>query len=65
MLYTYTDCCGATYFQSYPFSKKQIAKIEKEAKKILDEHVEDIANEINKMILEKIINSENYGNQRY
>ena len=63
--YTYTDSCGATYFQSYPFSKKQIAKIEKEAKKILDEHVEDIANEINKMILERIINSENYGNQRY
>jgi len=62
--YTYTDCCGATYFQSYPFSKKQIAKIEKEAKKILDERVEDITNEINKMILEKIINSENYGDQR-
>ena len=59
MLYKYTDCCGATYFQSYPFSKKQIAKIEKEAKKILDERVEDIANEINKMILERIINSEN------
>ena len=54
MLYKYTDCCGATYFQSYPFSKKQIAKIEKEAKKILDERVEDITNEINKMILEKL-----------
>jgi len=52
--YTYTDCCGAIYFQSYPFSKKQIAKIEKEAKKILDERVEDITNEINKMILEKL-----------
>ena len=57
--YTYTDCCGATYFQSYPFSKKQIAKIEKEAKKILDECVENIADEINKMILERIINSKN------
>lgn len=59
MLYTYTDCSGATYFQSYPFSKKQIAKIEKEAKKILDECVENIADEINKMILERIINSKN------
>ena len=59
MLYTYTDCCGATYFQSYPFSEKQISKIEKEAKKILDERVEDITNDINKMILERIINSEN------
>lgn len=57
--YTYTDCCGATYFQSYPFSKKQIEEIEKEAKKILDDCVEDITNEINKLILEKLINSEN------
>ena len=56
MLYTYTDCCGATYFQSYPFSKKQIEKIEKEAKKILDGCVENITNEIDKLILEKIIN---------
>ena len=55
--YTYTDCCGTTYFQSYPFSKKQITKIEKEAKKILDGCVENIANEINKLILKKIINS--------
>ena len=59
MLYTYTDCCGATYFQSYPFSKKQIAKIEKEAKKVLDGCVKNIANEINKQILERIINSKN------
>ena len=55
--YTYTDCCGATYFQSYPFSEEQIEKIEKEAKKILDDCVEDITNEINKLILERIINS--------
>lgn len=55
--YTYTDCCGATYFQSYPFSKEQIETIEKEAKKILDARVEDITNEINKMILERIINT--------
>lgn len=57
--YTYTDCCGATYFQSYPFSKKQIKKIEIEAKKILDKCVENIANEINKKILERVINSKN------
>lgn len=54
--YKYTDCCGATYFQSFPFSEKQIKKIEKEAKKILDACVKDITDEINKMILEKIIN---------
>lgn len=59
--YKYTDCCGATYFQSYPFSKEQIEKIEKESKKILDDCVEDITNEINKMILERLINSENKG----
>lgn len=57
--YKYTDCCGATYFQSYPFSEEQIEKIEKEAKKILDDCVEDITNDINKLILERIINSEN------
>lgn len=54
--YTYTDCCGTTYFQSYPFSEEQIEKIEKEAKKILNDCVEDITNEINKLILERIIN---------
>lgn len=57
--YKYTDCCGTTYFQSYSFSKKQIEKIEKEAKNILDAHVEDITNEINKRILKRIINSKN------
>lgn len=57
--YTYIDCCGATYFQSYPFSEEQIEKIEKESKKILDARVEDITNEINKLILERIMNSEN------
>ncbi len=35
----------------------------KEAKKILDDCVEDITNEINKLILERLINSENYENQ--
>lgn len=57
--YKYTDCCRATYFQSYPFSEEQIEKIEEEAKKILDGCVENIANEIDKLILEKIMNSEN------
>lgn len=57
--YKYTDCCGATYFQSYPFSKKQIKKIEEEAKKTLDVFVEDITDEINKRVLERIINSKN------
>lgn len=57
--YKYTDCCGTIHIQSFPFSEEQIEKVEKEAKKILDERVEDITNEINKMILERIINSEN------
>ena len=57
--YKYTDCCGTIHIQSFPFSKKQIKKIEIEAKKILDKCVENIANEINKRILERIINSEN------
>lgn len=57
--YKYTDCCGATYFQSYPFSEEQIEKIEEEAKKTLDVFVEDIANETNKLILKRIINSNN------
>ena len=55
MLYTYTDCCGATYFQSVPFSKEQIEQIDKEAKVILDACVDDISKEINKMILKRII----------
>lgn len=57
--YKYTDCCGTIHIQSFPFSKKQIEKIEEEAKNTLDVFVEDITNEINKMILERIINSEN------
>ena len=57
--YKYTDCCGTIHIQSLPFNKKQIEKIEEEAKKILDGCVEDIANEINKLILEKITNSNN------
>lgn len=57
--YKYTDCCGTIHIQSFPFSKKQIEKIEKEAKKILGDCVEDITDEINKRILERIINSKN------
>jgi len=57
--YKYTDCCGTIYIQSFPFSKKQIENIEKEAKKTLDVFVEDITDEINKRILERIINSKN------
>jgi hypothetical protein len=55
--YKYTDCCGTTYFQSYPFSEEQIKKIEEEAKRILDIQVEGITDEINKRILERIINN--------
>ena len=58
-MHKYTDCCGTTYFQSVPFNKEQIKKIEEEAKKILDGCVEDITDEINKRILERIINSKN------
>lgn len=54
--YKYTDCCGTIYIQSFPFSEEQIEKIEKEAKKILDVCVKNITDEINKRILEKIIN---------
>lgn len=57
--YKYTDCCGTIHIQSFPFRKEQIEKIEKEAKKILDVFVEDVTDEINKRVLERIINSKN------
>ena len=53
--YKYTDCCGTIHFQSFPFSKTQIEKIEKEAKIVLDGLVEQWTDEINKKILEDII----------
>ena len=31
--YTYTDCCCATYFQSYPFIEENIEKNKKKEKK--------------------------------
>lgn len=55
--YKYTDCCGTIHIQSFPFRKKQIEKIEEEAKEILDACVEDITRDINKRILNKIINN--------
>lgn len=55
--YKYTDCCGTIHIQSFPFRKEQIKKIEEEAKKTLDVFVEDITDEINKRVLERIINN--------
>lgn len=57
--YKYTDCCGTIHIQSFPFSKEQIKKIENEARNALDVCIEDITNEVNKKILERIINSKN------
>ena len=47
----YQDCCGVTHLQNKPFTKRQIKKIEKEAKEVLDKITNDIAHEIDKQIL--------------
>ncbi len=47
----YQDCLGVIHFQNRPFTKRQIKRIEKEAKESLDKITNDIAHEINKQIL--------------
>jgi len=47
----YDDCCGVTHLQKKPFTKRQIKKIEKEAKEALNKITNDIAHEIDKQIL--------------
>ena len=54
--YKYDDCCGVTHLQKKPFTKRQIKKIEKEAKNILDLHVQELTEHINKEILKEMEN---------
>jgi len=54
--YKYDDCCGVTHLQKKPFTKKQIRTIEKEAKNILDLHVQELTEHINKEILKEMEN---------
>lgn len=54
--YKYDDCCGVTHLQKKPFTKRQIRTIEKEAKNILDLHVQELTEHINKEILKEMEN---------
>ena len=54
--YKYDDCCGVTHLQKKPFTKRQIRTIEKGAKNVLDLHVQEITNYINKEILKEMEN---------
>lgn len=54
--YKYDDCCGVTHLLKRPFTKRQIRIIEKEAKNILDLHVQELTEHINKEILKEMEN---------
>ena len=54
--YIYNDCYGATHLQKRPFTKRQIRKIEKEAKNNLDLHTQELTEHINKEILKEMEN---------
>ena len=54
--YKYDDCCGVTHLQKKPFTKRQIRIIEKEAKNIVDLHVQELTEHINKEILKEMEN---------
>ena len=53
--YKYQDCCGVIHLQNKSFTKRQIKKIEKEAKEVLYKMTNDLAYEINKQILNDIL----------
>ena len=53
--YKYQDCCGVILLQNKSFTKRQIKKIEKEAKEVLYKMTNDLAYEINKQILNDIL----------
>jgi len=54
--YDYDDCCGVTHLQKKPFTKRQIRTIEKEAKNVLNLHVQELTEHINKEILKEMEN---------
>lgn len=58
--YKYQDCCGIVHFQSKPFTKLQIKRIEKTAKITLNKLTTEISHEINKQILKDIKEKENF-----
>lgn len=53
--YKYQDCCGTIHFKNKPFTKREIIKIEREAKINLNRLTDEITKNINKRILENIL----------
>ena len=61
-MYCYQSCLGVMYFSSVEFTQDEIDKIEEEDKKTLDIAVEGISKDIDKKIMEKLLQDNKWKN---